>query len=163
LKEFIKWAGRVLIGAMAVFSGYALWWLGIPSPVVHILNAKLQNAAGEELVVLVQIQKNEVQKIINRQYYTSAAIYQCKLEQGPYSAALSYNGVNIADFNATKAEIEKSDGNTISLTAKIRNVILNEYSEPCLRLDGGQMIGIGDRLTSNEVRIGRWPKRVQGE
>jgi hypothetical protein len=163
LKKLIRWAGRILIGALAVFAGYALWWLGIPSPVVHILDAKLQNGADGESVVLVQIQKIEVRKIINRQYYTSAEIYQSELEHGSYSAALSYNGVNLADFNATEAEIEKSDGDTISLTAKIRSVILSEYSEPCLRLDGGKMIGIGDRLYSNEVKIRRWPKQVQGE
>lgn len=131
---------------------FALWWLGLPSPTINILTAKIQKNAGADLGGSIEITRSDAKKIIRREYYAKAHLFQCNAENDYYPAELSFNEIPLDSFQAVSKKLDNSPHDKIELSFSLPQELLTRYGNGCISLVGGQIVGFG-RIDSNVVRL----------
>lgn len=131
---------------------YGFWWIGIASPFVHIYKANVRDVNRSDLEGYLEVQTIDLLKVLENQYYVNAIIYQCGLGSNFYPSELKHIETYLSDFPNVLRKMARRPNRTVVLMFSVPKSVWNNYSDPCIRLSGSQMIGIG-RVKSNQVRV----------
>lgn len=144
-------------GLLIIATGAGLWWLGLPGPDVSITSARLEGVREGLRPGAIEISQADFSEIMDREYYTRAEIFSCGEEGDFYPADLAYRGVALDSFNERSVLGDSATG-TVMLEFSLPERIAAAYSDPCIRLSGGQMMGL-QRFASDVARLQVTPAR----
>lgn len=140
--------GVVLVAA----AGYVLWWLGIPSPTISILDADIHRQEDGSSLGTLEISRSDVRAIVRREYSTRVSFFSCSSSKNAYYAELSVNKIELDNLNQMSQFLDRNTQASVTLSFVLPKQISERYRDRCVTLSGGQMVGFG-RITSNVVRI----------
>jgi hypothetical protein len=140
------------VGIVLTMIGFTLVRFGIPSPTVLIVKAHLEASKSGHSLGFVRMRKHDVLKIVDREYYIRAKIFSCKKEADFFPLDLSYAGVRLDEFSSMHNKLVENPSKNIDLSFSLPDAIAKSYADQCLRIDGGQMVGIGS-VSSNVIKI----------
>lgn len=152
LKRHRLWGWLAVVGLVLAVAVFAMWQLGLPSPNISLLSAHLQTNEGGQSLGFVRTPKKDMLKIIHREYYIRARIFSCAQEHDFYPLDLGYEGVSMDNFRVLSAKLDGNVDKIIDLSFFVPQSILDRYSDRCIRLYGGQMMGVG-RVSSRLVKV----------
>jgi hypothetical protein len=110
---------------------------------------------GRPSLVTVNVSRDDLKKIADRELYTHIIIYECGAETVRYPAVPSFAGTSLHDFDELRSAVANVRGEeTVQISGEVIQTFLRRLRDPCVRLQGGNMTGA--RLSSNSkpLRIG---------
>lgn len=141
----------LIVGSLIVIVGISALWIR-PLSTTVIMEKAWALPENSDYVGRAQISTSDAIKIADREFYVKGRVFDCEVTSDYYPAELRINEVPLDNFTAVRSQIRESKRDKTFLSFIVPKRIYEHYRQPCLSLNGGQMVGFS-RFKSNTVPI----------
>ena len=141
-----------LIIVLLVIIGLAAWWLGAFGSSVTIVAARAEQRNEASFIVYLDVEKSGMDSVVRHGSYARALLFSCDNEDDYYPIDWTLDGIPHDDFAALSRRLELERGSAVPLSFSVPRHISDQFSFKCVRLSGGNMLGLGN-ISSNIARV----------